>query len=278
MCNRFSIIGLFLSLILILMGAGVLISDNVNPHHSVKSDCMGCHLRAPSPEEAVTNLFVVDIETLCLRCHTGVKLTMSHPIGVKPTFKLPRDMPLDWKGELTCTTCHRMHVQDEKSFFSSNKFLRRNSTGKAFCLECHQNNFLSNRSMGHSIAQDAAHYTLVENFAQETSLDESSASCLTCHDGSLAPDEGSAIVERTAGIWRHGGFSNRSSHPLGVSYSRALGKKPHAYRQIAGLPSTIRLPAGKVECVSCHNLYSKNEHLLSVSNERSRLCLSCHRK
>jgi predicted CXXCH cytochrome family protein len=275
MYNRFLIIALFL--ILVSVGAGVLISDNGNPH-TMKTDCMGCHLRAPRPDEAGTNLFVADIETLCLRCHTEVKVTMSHPIGMKPTFKLPLDMPLDWKGELTCTTCHRMHSDDDNHFFSNNKFLRRNSSGKAFCLECHQNNFLSNRSMSHSVAQDAAHYTPGESFAQEATLDESSASCLTCHDGSLAPDEGSAVVERTAGIWRHGGYSNRSSHPLGASYSKAHAEKPRAYRLISSLPSTIRLPGGKVDCRSCHNLYSKNEHLLSVSNERSRLCLSCHRK
>ncbi|MEA3348076.1 MAG: cytochrome c3 family protein [Pseudomonadota bacterium] len=261
------------------MGAGVLISDNGNPH-KMETDCSNCHLRAPRPDEAATNLFVADIETLCLRCHTGVKLAMSHPIGVKPTFKLPLDMPLDWKGELTCTTCHRMHGKDENRFFSSNKFLRRNSTGKAFCFECHQENFLSNRSLGHSVAQNTAHYTPVESFARETEAtnDESSTSCLTCHDGSLASDEGSAVVQQTAGIWRHGGYSNRTSHPLGVSYGEALRKKPHAYRQMASLPSTIRLPGGNVECISCHNLYSNNERLLSVSNERSRLCLSCHRK
>ena len=275
MYNRLSIIALFL--LLALGAVGLLISDNGNPH-TMKTDCMGCHLWAPKPNEAATNLFVTDIETLCLRCHTGIKVTMSHPVGIKPTFKLPLDMPLDWKGELTCTTCHRMHGDDDNRFFFTNKFLRRNSTGKAFCLECHQNNFLSNRSMSHSIVQDTAHYTPVDDFSQAATLDESSAFCLTCHDGSLAPDESSAVIERTAGIWRHGDAGNRSSHPLGVSYIKAHAGKPHAYRRISSLPSTIRLPSGKVECLSCHNLYSKNEHLLSVSNERSRLCLSCHRK
>ncbi len=277
MNNRLSLFFYLLIFALALGLAGVLISDSGNPH-SMKTDCADCHLRAPAQDEAGTNLFVADIETLCLRCHTEVKVTMSHPVGVKPTFKLPLDMPLDWKGEMTCTTCHRMHGDDDNRFFFNNKFLRRNSTGKAFCLECHQNNFLSNRSMGHSVAQNAAHYTPRDSFAGEAKIDESSASCLTCHDGSLAKDEGSAIIERTAGIWRHGGQSNRSSHPLGVSYSRAHARKPHAYRPMAELPRTVRLPGGKVECVSCHNLYAKDECLLAVSNERSRLCLTCHRK
>lgn len=277
MNKRLSLFFIFLLFVLILSLAGLIISGNGNPH-TMKTDCTDCHLRAPSSEEAGTNLFVTDIETLCLRCHVGVKVTMSHPIGVKPTFELPTDMPLDWKGELTCTTCHRMHGDDDNRFFFKNKFLRRNSTGKAFCLECHRNNFLSNRSMGHSVAQNTAHYTPGDPAEESASIDESSASCLTCHDGSLAPDEGSAMVERTAGIWRHGGVSNRSSHPLGVSYRKAHLRKPHAYRQMESLPTTVRLPEGNVECVSCHNLYSKHEYLLAVTNERSRLCLTCHRK
>jgi predicted CXXCH cytochrome family protein len=275
MLRCFSIVCLLLSVVLGV--AGILISDNGNPH-AMKTDCSGCHLRAPAPGEAGTNLFVTDIETLCLRCHVEVRVTMSHPLGVKPTFELPSDMPLDWKGELTCTTCHLMHSTDDNRFYFSNKFLRRNSTGKAFCLECHQNNFLSNRSMGHSVAQNGAHYTPQDSPQDDNKIDESSTSCLTCHDGSLAQDEGGGIVERSAGIWRHGGAGNRSSHPLGVSYSRAFMENPRAYRQMAALPATVRLPEGKVECVSCHNLYSQNEYLLTVSNERSRLCLTCHRK
>jgi len=275
MSKWFSIVCLLL--IVVLGVAGILISDNGNPH-AMKTDCSGCHLRAPTPGEAGTNLFVTDIETLCLRCHVEVRVTMSHPLGVKPTFELPSDMPLDWKGELTCSTCHIMHSLDDNHFLFGNKFLRRNSTGKDFCLECHQNNFLSNRSMGHSVAQNGAHYTPLDSPRDDNTIDESSTSCLTCHDGSLAKDEGSGIVERSAGIWRHGGATNRSSHPLGVSYSRAFMDKPRAYRQMATLPATVRLPEGNVECVSCHNLYSQNEYLLTVSNERSRLCLTCHRK
>ena len=79
--------GVFMVLlfVLILSLAGLIISGNGNPH-TMKTDCTDCHLRAPSSEEAGTNLFVTDIETLCLRCHVGVKVTMSHPIGVKPMY------------------------------------------------------------------------------------------------------------------------------------------------------------------------------------------------
>lgn len=264
------------TLTMLAVVTGVLLSDSPNPHF-YQVECMSCHLRAPKAGEGATHLFVADIETLCLRCHVDIRLSMSHPIGIKPSFSLPADLPLDWKGELTCSTCHEMHPDKGEILAANDFFLRRNSRGRDFCFECHRHDFLSNRSMGHSVVSNAAHYTPGQSAGSSGArLDESSAACLTCHDGSLAPDEG--IPDLEPGIWRHGGGYSSSSHPLGVDYREAMIRKRRDYREISTLPDVVKLPDGKVECVSCHNLYSHNKHLLAISNEGSRLCLTCHRK
>ncbi|MBN2332502.1 MAG: cytochrome c3 family protein [Deltaproteobacteria bacterium] len=200
-------------------------------------------------------------------------------------------MPLDWKGELTCSTCHYMHEHDDQPYHDQAVFLRRNSVGQAFCQECHQQGFMMNRTLGHSLAKSDAHYTPYGSSAAADSfggtdasplLDESSSACLTCHDGSIARDEGTTemsagAISLGAGIWRHDGDYGRNSHPLGVRYGDARRRRS-GYRDAAMLPSVIRLPGGKVECVSCHNPYSTNDSLLVIDNRGSRLCLTCHLK
>ncbi len=268
------------AVIVLAVLTGSSISERINPHTS-RTPCNDCHLHNienVSEREAETRLFVSDIETICLRCHTEVRLSMSHPTAVKPGFPLPSDMYLDWKGELTCTTCHYMHQDPAVPYGAgNNRFLRRNSRGRAFCLECHQHDFLSNRTMGHMLAQENAHFTPVPEWSSGESLQYgSSQSCLSCHDGSLAPVAQTQV--RPSGIWRHIGYSGRNSHPIGVSYESAARRKKYGYRVFEDLPSPIQLPGGNVECVSCHNIYSENDHLLVMNNEGSRLCLTCHIK
>lgn len=260
-----------LCLFLLVQGVVELYSLKSNPHLGEVA-CDECHLRPATATEGSSNLFVADIETLCLRCHTEISLSMSHPIAIKPSIPLPADMLLDWKGELTCTSCHYMHEHDDQPYHDNAKFLRRQSSGQDFCRECHQQGFMDNRTMGHSLAKNEAHYTPGD---AGSTLDESSAACLTCHDGSLARDDGT--VSLAAGVWTHDGYEGRNSHPIGVRYRDARGGR-HGYRDISELPGVVRLPDGKVECVSCHNPYSSNDKLLVIDNHGSRLCLTCHLK
>ncbi len=257
-------------------------SSGINPHVN-RVACGECHLRDPArleadgAREAGTRLFVADIETLCLRCHEGVRLNMSHPVAVKPDFPIPPDMLLDWKGEITCTTCHFMHAGSDSPYGRGNSsLLRRNSTGRAFCQECHQQGFLSVRALGHSIVRQKAHRRRYTRTGSDRLLHVSSRECMTCHDGSVSGDAGTTT--QGPGIWRHQGYSGRSSHPVGVDYYEAMAGNTREYTPVSQLPSSIILPDGRVECVSCHNLYAKNEHLLVISNEGSRLCLTCHVK
>jgi predicted CXXCH cytochrome family protein len=266
----------------------VAVSDGLNPHLEQTSACNECHLRDPvqiTSKEGGTNLFLADIETLCLRCHKTMTLSMSHPIGMKPSFPLPLDMYLDWKGEITCTTCHYMHDNADGGAHGNgnDKYLRRNSTGKDFCLECHRQGFLSQKGLSHALATGTAHSRQFSEFDNGEMLGASSTECLSCHDGSIASDGGTMSLDgnkRSSGVWEHQGrgYEGASSHPIGIDYNEAYRRNPREITEIALLPQTILLPDGKVECVSCHNLFTSNESLLSVTNFGSRLCLTCHKK
>ena len=281
----------FLLLVVVVSSAGWrlsnAVSDGPNPHIDQMSVCKDCHLNDPVPitgKESGPNLFLTDIETLCLRCHKETTLSMSHPIQMKPTFPLPADMYLDWKGQMTCTTCHVMHQRkDDVDYGRKNAYLRRKSKGKAFCLECHRQGFMSQKGLSHVLAE-VAHNKQFSEFDSGEWLGSSSAECLGCHDGTIASDGGymrQSGVKRKSGVWEHQGhgqsYGGASSHPIGIDYKDAYRRKPKEIIEISMLPKTILLPDGKVECVSCHNLYTREANHLSVTNYGSRLCLTCHK-
>jgi len=264
-----------LAILLVIMPLWQNVLSRDGDPHERPGDCSDCHLRDPSrlmKDEASTQLFVSDIEAICLNCHSGIKISMSHPIAVRPSIPIPNDMYLDWKGEITCTTCHYMHTS---ASFSNPSLLRRNFQGRQFCYECHKPDFMNEKSLSHALASTRAHggtFTPMDGSGQ--TIDNSSIQCMTCHDGSVSGDAGGTTVNM--GIWRHQG--PRHSHPIGVDYMEAWNRKKREFTPISMLPAEIVLPDGKVECVSCHNLYSHNEHLLALNNFGSKLCLSCHVK
>ncbi|MBL4701171.1 MAG: hypothetical protein JKX85_07925, partial [Phycisphaeraceae bacterium] len=103
--------------------------------------------------------------------------------------------------------------------------------------------------------------------------------CLSCHDGSIASD----VSGGGMGIGRGFGASgNRGGeHPIGMTYPTTGNKVVSTGSQIAfalpmSLDQRIQLVDGKVSCISCHSPYSKENNLLVMSNDRSKLCLSCH--
>lgn len=88
--------------------------------------------------------------------------------------------------------------------------------------------------------------------AERTST--SSESCLSCHDGTVAPD-------------RHG-------RHVGASYLGALraGRSLHT----SGPQAPATLVAGRVACTSCHDASAGLPHALAAPMTRSALCLCCH--
>jgi hypothetical protein len=88
-----------------------------------------------------------------------------------------------------------------------------------------------------------------------------SSTCLSCHDGSVAP----AVALHAA--------DGRGAHPVSVRYA---GRADVSIRPNGPLDPLVVLPAGRVECVTCHSGEGTGPHrtVLPVGA----LCLGCHDK
>jgi hypothetical protein len=114
-----------------------------NPHKSIESgeDCLFCHERQPyKGDSASTVSFISSMSMICLRCHDNY----AHPAGldhmVKPEMEVPKDLPLDNAGRITCISCHNPHIDAKKKTKEEmDKRLRR--TGDKLCDACHVSKF-----------------------------------------------------------------------------------------------------------------------------------------
>jgi predicted CXXCH cytochrome family protein len=212
----------------------------------------------------------------CLRYGPGIA---NHPVGVAPssTIRIPVDWPLGVDGTITCLTCH---YQLPAMNGSSDSRLR--GTGSAdqgareFCAKCHAATDGRGAAAMHWLAVRVAHIKRDERGSdgRDGLLDAESRRCLSCHDGVTAPESTNPTGSSPRRFW-----DVRRNHPVGVSYSgRKRGKSETLLRSSQLLPERIRLPNGRVSCVSCHNLYETGRYRLSVSMGASQLCLTCHDK
>lgn len=67
-----------------------------------------------------------------------------------------------------------------------------------------------------------------------------------------------------------------SDHPIGVLVSAKSTREDCTIRTPHAIDPRVRLYNNAIGCGSCHNVYSDQEDLLVMSNQRSALCLSCH--
>jgi predicted CXXCH cytochrome family protein len=112
-------------------------------------------------------------------------------------------------------------------------------------------------------------------------LDRFTLGCIGCHDGVSAGnidvvvrDDRWSRQDRSVSADR--GLLQKS-HPIGMQYYAYLtsGATAGRYKQIQGNGS-LRLIDGRVGCLTCHDPLSREPKLLSMSDNRSALCLSCH--
>lgn len=256
-----------------LFAAGIyygLVYSKWSSYHNFEGRCQSCHLTVPA-EGMDPGTFVKDITFMCTDCHKDIK-TLSHPVDIRPKGNVPASFPLDWKGDLSCVSCHFAHRQG-----FGNYHMRVTSTGAGLCQNCHSDiddkmhkTGVETAHLGGSIS---AKQSPGELFAD---LDELSFRCLSCHDALVGRD---AVVDSREVML---GFHDKNligvSHPVGVSYIEAKRKYMGAYRDLNKLPPEIRLFGGLVGCGTCHNPYSKRHYDLVMSNEGSKLCLACHVK
>ena len=226
--------------------------------HPAGLACGHCHLAGDRTTPDTAHPLVASQERLCGDCHADA-LTLSHPSGLRPLRPLPRGFPADWKGDLTCSTCHEVHGDGRARTRSARR-------GRAFCLQCHDSAFFAAMADAGLSIQHTGH---LGGGAVGLDLDPYSRQCLDCHaDSSLA---GNALVDR-GGVVRHG--SGAASHPIGGDYDQAA--RSGAYHPRQDLDPAILLPGGKVACVSCHVGYSREHGALVIANAGSRLCMEGH--
>lgn len=229
------------------------------PPHLMDEDCSQCHLATEDISATNAHLLVSSQETLCKKCHQSLAKN-SHPSGISAQQKVSPPFILDWKGELTCSSCHFIHGQ-------KHNMNRSTETGKNYCLICHEENFFENMvDKGRSII--GLNHLDSANYSTYSSMDPYSVRCMECHD-----EQGDMHgVSVTQNIIKHGGYG--SSHPIGQQYSTAEMKG--GYKPKAFLNPLIQLPEGRVACISCHEAYKEKHGKLVIARTEKELCLECH--
>lgn len=228
--------------------------------HLQKEDCASCHLggKDVSPQQA--GLLVGSQEALCSRCHPSA-IRLSHPSGFQPKSRPADTYPLDWKGDLTCSTCHEVHG-------SRPGLMRGTKTGRALCLSCHEPDFFRRmRDGGASLM--VGHLKRGIDVGAPT-LDVYSRQCMECHGNSGDPRLQTSVDRN--GVARHAG--SNINHPVGANYQKAA--EYGGYHPRRKVEKTLLLPDGLVSCVSCHHGYLKEHGKLLVTTAQSKLCYECH--
>ena len=202
----------------------------------------------------------------CMRCHE-MEEGFSHPSNVVPSMTVPDSMPLE-NNQVTCITCHLNTTTDHAAMRTSGAKTSLLRPAKAFdtgsfCFNCHTDASLSRKSM-HPLGTERAHLMWRGGKTTDTlGLNDGSRSCMSCHDGTVAQD------------------ATRNNHPVAVPYRSApmvggVKSREMSFRAPSNLNYRIRIFNGQVGCESCHSPYASNAKLLVMSNESSKLCMSCH--
>ncbi|MBF0142309.1 MAG: cytochrome c3 family protein [Magnetococcales bacterium] len=252
----------FFSLALVTLAVVALATGEVSLEngHLLETDCRDCHLADQVTEKNAT-ILLAGQEKLCASCHPDA-IRLSHPTGFKPSRFLPEAFPVDWKGDLTCGSCHTIHGTEPG-------LIRGGEKGFPFCLTCHDQEFFDRMpDRGESVAGFGHLDATADSKKTAVPLDPFSLQCLGCHEERGEVDRGAI---RT-GMVRHTGSD--VNHPIGMAYEKSIAFG--GYRSPDRIPKEIILPDGRVGCISCHTGYSGKHGALVVANDDSGLCTSCH--
>lgn len=161
---------------------------------------------------------------------------------------------------------------------SKHDFTQEGQVGRNLCLPCHVPHLMAAPPPLYD-RRTTTTQPLRPYQALNIELSNWSLLCLGCHDGVTAPD----VYSRAHATYAGGQLANSRlgttglrSHPIGVQYPTLDDKyQPPAAVEAAGL----KLPNGRIQCTTCHDAHNTNrhDHMLMISDERSRMCLTCHR-
>jgi predicted CXXCH cytochrome family protein len=208
--------------------------------------CGSCHLAGETVDSSTAFQLTDTQEQLCSRCHPGA-IQATHPSGVAHSMSVPLELSLDWKGEVTCSTCHSIHLGGHAPLSVAER-------GVNFCTLCHQQAFFDQMIDDGLSLFASAHLNALTDY-ESAQTDPFSVHCLGCHD-----NWGDSLS--APGEWKN--------HPVLVRY------QCRSCRPAEELSETVLIPGDSVSCVSCHQGYTQNHGMLVVSMEGSGLCLDCH--
>jgi predicted CXXCH cytochrome family protein len=200
---------------------------------------------------------------------------MNHPVRVVPSelVSVPEEWPLSADGTITCLTCHSQLPSLRGDGEYHLRSTRRAGGQIEFCQNCHScDGPRTAASMHWTVAQVAHVSPAGAGATRSRGLDAPSRRCLECHDGVNASESTNPTGASPKRAW-----DEQRNHPVGIRYpdvGRDGGGRQ--LRSTRSLPQHVRLPDGKVSCISCHNLYAGRPGLLSVPIEESQLCFTCH--
>lgn len=235
----------------------------VQPRHPAGQPCSDCHLAGDGVTPENARLLVASQEKLCVGCHPK-SVQASHPTGIRPSGSIPAQYPLDWKGDLTCSTCHNVHGADRGH-------MRGAARGKDFCLSCHNTAFFDRmRDQGVSMVASGHLSAGMKMGAMASEIDAFTLQCMGCHADHGDP-EVAMTIDRNR-IVRHARGSG--NHPIGRRYSEAAAKG--RYKPEAFVTRNLLLPDGRLSCVTCHKGYAKEHGKLRIGKQYSALCFECH--
>ncbi len=154
---------------------------------------------------------------------------------------------------------------------SKHDFTEQGAFTSDLCLPCHAPHMTSQDAA--LLTRDVPNESRQGRSTERVVFDASSLLCLSCHDGITAQDV-YATTHAAIGIT----LTDRSrltTHPVGVRYRPTDPR----YHSAAAVQQTLPLPGGRIQCVTCHDPHNTGRHpgMLVISNDRSRLCLTCHR-
>ena len=162
---------------------------------------------------------------------------------------------------------------------SKHDFTREGESGRDLCLPCHTPHLVT-APVPRLDRRTATTQPLRPYQSHDVELTGWSLLCLGCHDGVTAVDVYSSahaitITDQLANS--HLGTIGLRSHPVGIQYPLAAeGYHSRAAVEAGGLV----LPEGRIQCTTCHDAHNTHRYqgMLRISNERSRVCLTCHRR
>lgn len=189
------------------------------------------------------------------------------------------------------------------------------TTELQICQPCHTPHNAGQNELLWNHETSGETYVMYSSFALDavypTTVDPTSAKCLSCHDGSVNIDAfggafGSAgntlinAVNYSAWIGKDkddsAGVNNnlQNDHPIGFSYAQVAATDAEIYTkaQILAKGGTngniydILLANDTLGCYTCHDVHNTDtavgpagtSKLLRMSNASSDLCLTCHNK